>query len=227
MSDEKEKRPSWDTPESEVTNRIFTAANVVSFIRLCMVPVYLCCCSMVTIFWQRSFALAASTDFIDGQLARRTHTVSRLGRLLDPAVDRALMVFGVVGLLLVGRLPVWIVALVIARDLLLIVGGAYLGARYKARVAVIFPGKVATTLLFVGFAGLLLNWPLVAGLAVCDFAWLPGFNAEPCSWGIWFVYAGLILCIYTTTVYVLRGVAAMNQVKAERAAAKAQAAKAE
>ena len=137
------------------------------------------------------------------------------------------MVFGVVGLLLVGRLPVWIVALVIARDLLLIVGGAYLGARYKARVAVIFPGKVATTLLFVGFAGLLLNWPLVAGLAVCDFAWLPGFNAEPCSWGIWFVYAGLILCIYTTTVYVLRGIDAMNQVKAERAAAKTQAAKAE
>ena len=137
------------------------------------------------------------------------------------------MVFGVVGLLLVGRLPVWIVALVIARDLLLIVGGAYLGARYKARVAVIFPGKVATTLLFVGFAGLLLNWPLVAGLAVCDFAWLPGFNAEPCSWGIWFVYAGLILCIYTTTVYVLRGIDAMNRVKAERAAAKTQAAKAE
>ncbi len=64
------------------------------------------------------------------------------------------MVFGVVGLLLVGRLPVWIVVLVIARDLLLIVGGAYLGARYKARVAVIFLVKVATTLLFVGFAGL-------------------------------------------------------------------------
>jgi len=41
------------------------------------------------------------------------------------------------------------------------------------------------------------------------------------------VYAGLILCIYTTTVYVLRGIAAMNQVKAERAAAKTQAAKAE
>ena len=220
MSDEKEKRPSWDTPESEVTNRIFTSANVVSFIRLCMVPVYLVLLldghDILATF---IFALAASTDFIDGQLARRTHTVSRLGRLLDPAVDRALMVFGVVGLLLVGRLPVWIVALVIARDLLLIVGGAYLGARYKARVAVIFPGKVATTLLFVGFAGLLLNWPLVAGLAVCDFAWLPGFNAEPCSWGIW--------CIYTTTVYVLRGIAAMKQVKAERAAAKTQAAKAE
>ena len=105
MSDEKEKRPSWDTPESEVTNRIFTAANVVSFIRLCMVPVYLVLLldghDILATF---IFALAASTDFIDGQLARRTHTVSRLGRLLDPAVDRALMVFGVVGLLLVGHL---------------------------------------------------------------------------------------------------------------------------
>ena len=79
----------------------------------------------------------------------------------------------------------------------------------------------------MGFAGLLLNWPLVSGLGVCDLAWLPGFNADLCSWGIWFVYAGLILCIYTTTVYVLRGIDAMNQVKAERAAAKAQAAKAE
>ena len=91
MSDEKEKRPSWDTPESEVTNRIFTAANVVSFIRLCMVPVYLVLLldghDILATF---IFALAASTDFIDGQLARRTHTVSRLGRLLDPAVDRAL-----------------------------------------------------------------------------------------------------------------------------------------
>ena len=87
MSDEKEKRPSWDTPESEVTNRIFTAANVVSFIRLCMVPVYLVLLldghDILATF---IFALAASTDFIDGQLARRTHTVSRLGRLLDPAV---------------------------------------------------------------------------------------------------------------------------------------------
>ena len=67
MSDEKEKRPSWDTPESEVTNRIFTAANVVSFIRLCMVPVYLVLLldghDILATF---IFALAASTDFIDG-----------------------------------------------------------------------------------------------------------------------------------------------------------------
>ncbi len=43
-------------------------------------------------------------------------------------------------------------------------GGAVLLKRYRVRVAVVYPGKVATTLLFVGFAGLLLNWPLVPGL---------------------------------------------------------------
>ena len=211
---EQKPRPSWDTPEEEVCNRIFTAANVVSFTRLCLVPVFFVLLlngeNLLATF---VFALAACTDFIDGQLARRTHTVSRLGRLLDPAVDRALMVFGVIGLLIVGRLPIWVVVLVIARDLFLLAGGAFLVGRYKARVAVIFAGKVATTFLFVGFAGLLLNWPMLPGLGVCDFAWLPGFTGDAASWGIWFVYAGLLLAIYTTGVYVVRGVRAMRQAR--------------
>ena len=100
------------------------------------------------------FALAAGTDWIDGQLARRTNCVSKLGQLLDPAVDRILMSCGVIGLMLVGRLPIWIVVVVLGRDLMLLVGGAYLLKRYHERVAVIYPGKVATTFLFVGFAGL-------------------------------------------------------------------------
>lgn len=68
------------------------------------------------------FALAAGTDWIDGQLARRTNCVSKLGQLLDPAVDRVLMICGVIGLMLVGRLPIWIVFVVLGRDLMLLVG---------------------------------------------------------------------------------------------------------
>ena len=52
--------------------------------------------------------------------------------------------------MLVGRLPIWIVFVVLGRDLMLLVGGAYLLKRYHERVAVIYPGKVATTFLFVG-----------------------------------------------------------------------------
>ncbi len=202
--------------QEQVTNRIFTLANVVSFIRLCMVPAYLVFLleghDVLAAFM---FALAASTDFIDGQLARRTHTVSRLGQLLDPAVDRILMIAGVVGLLLVGRLPLWVIVVVIVRDLFLLCGAAFL-LRYKKRVAVVFPGKVATTLLFVGFAGLLLNFPLIDGLGVCDASWLPGFDGGRVSWGIWFVYAGLALALATTVVYIHRGWQALQEARAQQ-----------
>lgn len=204
--------------QEQVTNRIFTAANVISFVRLCMVPAYfVLLLEGYDVLATFLFALAASTDFIDGQLARRTHTVSRLGQLLDPAVDRILMIAGVTGLLLVGRLPLWVIVVVVARDLFLLCVAAFL-LRYKKRVAVVFPGKVATTLLFVGFAGLLLNFPLVDGLGLCDASWLPGLNHAPVSWGIWFVYAGLVLALATTCVYVRRGWLALQEARAEASA---------
>lgn len=202
-----------------VTNRIFTIPNVISFIRLCMVPVYMVLLlngyDLLATFM---FALAAGTDWIDGQLARRTNCVSKLGQLLDPAVDRILMSCGVIGLMLVGRLPIWIVFVVLGRDLMLLVGGAYLLKRYHERVAVIYPGKVATTFLFVGFAGLLLNMPLIGGLGWFEASWLPGFGPEACSWGIWFVYAGLLIGLFTTLYYVLAGYRKMQ--KARRLEAK-------
>lgn len=202
-----------------VTNRIFTIPNVISFIRLCMVPVYMVLLlngyDLLATFM---FALAAGTDWIDGQLARRTNCVSKLGQLLDPAVDRVLMSCGVIGLMLVGRLPIWIVVVVLGRDLMLLVGGAYLLKRYHERVAVIYPGKVATTFLFVGFAGLLLNMPLIGGLGWFEASWLPGFGSGACSWGIWFVYAGLLLGLFTTLYYVLAGYRKMQ--KARRLEAK-------
>ncbi|WP_417757639.1 CDP-alcohol phosphatidyltransferase family protein [Senegalimassilia anaerobia] len=202
-----------------VTDRIFTIPNVISFIRLCMVPVYMVLLlngyDLLATFM---FALAAGTDWIDGQLARRTNCVSKLGQLLDPAVDRILMSCGVIGLMLVGRLPIWIVVVVLGRDLMLLVGGAYLLKRYHERVAVIYPGKVATTFLFVGFAGLLLNMPLIGGLGWFEASWLPGFGSEACSWGIWFVYAGLLIGLFTTLYYVLAGYRKMQ--KARRLEAK-------
>ena len=202
-----------------VTNRIFTIPNVISFIRLCMVPVYMVLLlngyDLLATFM---FALAAGTDWIDGQLARRTNCVSKLGQLLDPAVDRILMSCGVIGLMLVGRLPIWIVVVVLGRDLMLLVGGAYLLKRYHERVAVIYPGKVATTFLFVGFAGLLLNMPLIGGLGWFEASWLPGFGSEAWSWGIWFVYAGLLIGLFTTLYYVLAGYRKMQ--KARRLEAK-------
>lgn len=191
----------------EAHDEIFTIPNLISFIRLCMIPIVL-----ILILGQHNiaaailFALTAGTDWVDGQIARRTDSVSKLGQLLDPAVDRLLLIFTVVGLLIIGRLPLWIIVFVLARDLLMLCGGYVLLHRFGARVPVIFAGKLATTLLYVGFAVLILDAPLMAGLGWCDFSWLPLFNQSMYPAGFWFVYAGLILCIFTTIYYLVQGV---------------------
>lgn len=198
----------------EVSNKILTIPNVLSFIRLCMIPVFLYLLLhgynlAATIL----FAFAASTDWIDGQVARRTNSVSKLGQLLDPAVDRLLLISGVVGLLLVGRIPVWIILFVIIRDLCLLLGGAYILKKWRVRVDVIYLGKFATTCLYVGFAGILLNMPLLTGLGICDFSWLPFFNHDLYSWGFWFVYLGLFLSIFTTIYYIKTALSQVKQAK--------------
>ena len=197
--------------EYEVSNKIFTLPNLLYFIRLCMIPAFLILLlNGYNLIATIVFAIAASTDWIDGQVARRTNSVSKLGQLLDPFVDRFLMISGVVGLLLVGRLPVWIVLVVVLRDVFMLAGGSYLLTRWKVRVPVIYAGKVATTLLYVGFAGVLLNMPLFEGLGLVSVSWLPGFSYDVYSWGFWFVYAGLIMLIGTTTYYVIKGFQGMK-----------------
>ncbi len=210
-----EETPQNQTDQEEVTDRVFTAANIITFIRLCMIPIALgFLLSGNDVVATVLFALTAATDFVDGQVARRTHTVSKIGQLLDPVVDRLLMICAVVGLLIVGRLPVWIVVVVLARDALLLIGGAWLMKTYHIRVPVIYPGKVATTFLFVGLAGLMFNYPQIPGLGLCDVSWLPGFNSVACSWGIWCIYIGLCIGVGTTIYYV---VAANNARKEARA----------
>ena len=197
----------------EVTDRIFTAANVITFIRLCMAPVALgILLAGYDIPAAIVFGVTAATDFVDGQVARRTNTVSRVGQLLDPAVDRLLMICAVVGLLIIGRLPLWIVVLVVARDLLLLAGGSWLLKKYGIRVPVVYAGKVATTFLFIGFAGLMLNIPQIPGLGWCNYPWLPGFNSVSCSWGIWSIYIGLCLALVTTIYYVYSAIRELRKV---------------
>lgn len=204
MIDSKPDTVTHSEAQEEVTDKVFTVPNIISFIRLCMIPLF-----FVLVFQKQDiaacivFAVAAGTDFVDGQIARRTHCVSKLGQLLDPAVDRLLMISGVVAVFITGRVPLWIIVFVIARDVLLLAGGGFLLKNYRIRIPVIYPGKVATTLLFIGFAALLLNIPVCNGLGIVSVPWLPGFNAEPYGWGIWFIYAGLVLSLFVTIYYIV------------------------
>lgn len=67
-------------------------------------------------------AIAGVSDAVDGYLAKHFGWESRLGGLLDPLADKLLLLAGFTALTLIGSLPVWLFALVIGRDVVIVCG---------------------------------------------------------------------------------------------------------
>ena len=103
------------------SNKIFTISNFITFTRLILTLVflYLFVTDNNRVIAIVIYAVAASTDWMDGQIARMTKTVSWLGKVMDPICDRALLFTGVLGLVVRGELPIWVCVLIIGRDIYL------------------------------------------------------------------------------------------------------------
>jgi cardiolipin synthase len=174
---------------------LYTVPNVITVMRLLLVPVAftVLVATDAYILAFLLFALAAGSDFLDGYIARATGTESEFGAMLDPLVDRLLLAAGVIGLYVLGRLPLWILICLLARDAYLLYGNVRLQNMGIESIRILAIGKAATLFLLFGFAGLILNWPRANGLGLVDASWLPGLNAEPYSIWIWIVYIGFIL----------------------------------
>lgn len=208
--------PDVDAPvgsSENPSNRILTVANAFTVTRMLLTCVFLvlfvndvCRPLAITIY-----AVAACTDWADGQVARRTQTVSWFGKLLDPVCDRFLLFTGVLGLVIRGELPAWVAILVIARDVYLALG-ALVVRRYRERpVDVVYIGKIATALLMFGFCDLLLGLPVIDGLGITSAAWLPGLNGVGGPVGLLFVYAGCVCSVITAIVYTTEGAAIVRE----------------
>lgn len=194
---------------------IYTVANIITVLRLILIPMFFAVLlsgrndTMAFIL----FAVAASTDWLDGQIARRTGTVTALGAAIDPLVDRLLIASGVVGVYLLDRIPLWVLVVLIVRDLYLFAGAAYMARRSALRVEVAYIGKVTTALLLIGFSDLILNWPKIPGLALVESSALPGFGSEPVAIGIWFVYAGVVTSVTTAVIYTQRAASTLRAMR--------------
>lgn len=102
--------------------------------------------------WSLALLLTAViTDWLDGQIARRTNTVSEWGKILDPAADKASAALVGIALVWGDLIPLWFLGVVLLRDLLITVGGIAL-ARSSGRIQMSnFPGKIAATAIAVTF----------------------------------------------------------------------------
>ena len=191
----------------EASDKILTAPNVITCCRLMLVPLFVYL-RFFTIYQTAAlvvFAVAACTDWIDGQVARRTGQVSKLGKVLDPLVDRVLLATGVISVCVEGNLPLWIVVLLVARDLVLLIEGRIMIALMHKLVSVSYVGKFATAFLLFGFSFLLLGTPQVPGLGLVESPLLPGLGAQPALLGVDLVYIGTILSLTVFVIYNVRG----------------------
>lgn len=157
--------PEGTAPVAEAG--LFTLPNAITFARLCAVPaaVWLVLQHRLDLaFWV--FVAAGVSDGIDGWLARVTNTRSKLGAILDPVADKALLVSIYVTLAAIGVLPDWLAILVVFRDLV-IVGGVLvlyvLGQPPAIQPIMLSKANTVLQIALAAFALLVAGWRLEVG----------------------------------------------------------------
>ncbi|MBW3588900.1 MAG: CDP-alcohol phosphatidyltransferase family protein [Actinobacteria bacterium] len=158
--------------DGEVSTRVLTVPNLISFARLGLIPIF---------FWlfvtrtndALAFALlvlVGSTDWVDGFVARRTGQVSVLGKVLDPVADRVAIVAILLAFLFRGTIPIAVAWVILARDALVALTFPILEARGYPRIPVNFVGKAGTAAIYFGVgtaaASLVLQNPLISVAAI-------------------------------------------------------------
>jgi len=125
---------------------IFTIPNIISAIRIALVPVFLWLLvgrdDAANAGWLLAFI--GGTDWVDGFLARKLNQVSELGKFLDPAADRLAVAAAVIGGWISGAIP-WPVCLaIIVREVVIVIGALVVGIASRSKIDVRYIGKVAT-----------------------------------------------------------------------------------
>lgn len=145
--------------EAAPSNQVFTIPNVLSFIRLLGVPLFLWLVLVPKADVAAFLLLIASgfTDYLDGKLARKYNQVTKIGALLDPVADRLYILAVVVGLGLREIIPWQLAVAIPLRDLLMFGLIPFLRTRGYSSLPVHFLGKAATASLLYAFPLLLLG----------------------------------------------------------------------
>lgn len=169
--------------------------NALTILRLALIPVF--AVLLLAADGERSiaaavvFGLAGITDQVDGWLARRWHVESEFGRFVDPLADRLMIDAAVVLLWIEGRLPWPALAVILARDGLLLVGTpAAVRRGYEFSVSLL--GKLATWVLYAALAAVLVT-------------------TEGADWPLWLFWAGVGFAVAAAVLYVGRALGTVRR----------------
>lgn len=193
--------------------RVWTLPNLISAIRLALVPVFLWLC------WRPDPDLVAAavllgflgaTDWVDGWIARRWDQGSELGKILDPTADRVLLVAGAVALLTLDvPAPVRVLLVVVlVREVAIAAVTVSLAVAGARRIDVVWAGKAGTLAVMFALPAFLLA-DAADGAASVVFSII--------GWG--FAIGGIGLGYYAAVRYIPEARLALAEGRAARAAA--------
>ncbi|PKL85263.1 MAG: hypothetical protein CVV22_08990 [Ignavibacteriae bacterium HGW-Ignavibacteriae-1] len=133
--------------------------------------------------------IAGLTDFFDGYVARKTHTITELGKILDPIGDKVFLFLFAVAMVIADIMPLWFLVAFAVRDTLILTGGLYAKTKLNYVMASNFEGKVTFVLMLVTILAVLLG---------IDFASRYGY------------YLCLAAMIYSFALYLIRWIQALK-----------------
>lgn len=162
--------------------------NMLTIFRLALIPFFIYAMFLgYNVVALCLFGMAAITDWLDGYVARSSSCVTNIGIIMDPLADRLLIMTALIMLAIKNQLPLYIVIVVISRDLFAMIGAQYMRLRGK-EIAVTYLGKTATAVLMVSII------LLIAGT----------------SFGLWLFYLGFFLYLVSLGDYVRKAFFALR-----------------
>mgnify|MGYP001312276598 CR=1 FL=1 len=145
------------------------------------------------------FAVASTTDWLDGYLARRMGIVTMLGKFLDPIADKLMVMAALIMILPFGRVPAWMVLVILGREII-ITGLRSIASSEGIVIAASRLGKYKTIFQIVAILCLLLHY---------EYYWFFGIE-KPCLYanmhnvGIFFLWIATIITIWSGIDYLVR-----------------------
>jgi cardiolipin synthase len=157
-----------------VIAELWNVPNVISLIRLALIPVFLWLGVNGEYGWSGVLlGVIGSTDWIDGFLARRLNQVTEVGKFLDPLADRLAVFVAVIAGLIWDVLPAGFAIALIVREVLIGLGAMYGWSRGVTKLDVRWLGKAATLLLYLSISFFYIGVGFDVD-AVIVVAWLTG-----------------------------------------------------
>lgn len=135
------------------------------------------------------FAVASITDLLDGKIARKYNLVTNFGKFMDPLADKILVSSGLVCLIAMGRIPAWVVIVILAREFI-ISGFRLVASDAGIVIAASYWGKFKTTFQMI-----------LVVMAIIDLsAWIPYYNIAVMV----IMYVALVLTVISLIDYIVK-----------------------